>query len=71
MTTWLSGWRNNNNTKMNIKFLWARMWLTIVAAIIIIVTQAGGGCRKSYAPKPSQKVDASLGISKTAPTAYR
>lgn len=32
-----------------------------VAAIIIIVTQAGGGCRKSYADSPAlPKVDTSL-----------
>lgn len=32
-----------------------------VAAIIIVVTQAGGGCRKSYADPPAlPKVDTSL-----------
>jgi hypothetical protein len=34
--------------------------LAVAAAILIIVTQAGGGCRKSYASERVSKVDTSL-----------
>jgi hypothetical protein len=46
---------------MNIELLRLTVKLVAAAAIIIVATQAGGGCRKSYADSPvSQQVDTSL-----------
>jgi hypothetical protein len=36
------------------------MWICVITSLTVIVTTAGGGCRKSRAASPASRVDTSL-----------
>ena len=36
------------------------MWVCVITSLTVIITTAGGGCRKSRAASPTSRVDTSL-----------